>query len=351
MPDGFKVRSVPELAGEKTAEPAQKMERRGKRNGGVAESQKKKSAVRIFREPPEQLPLKQALALVEGLARLQPLQPHRTDRHDDCLQFLVRGCSLTMFIDHVHSSTQPSSLHIRQKTLSPIQTQGVHISWIRPRTQLLSLCQPLLEPRTFFLRAVVSTVAADRHVRTAGSEAVMHAVVCFFLVFALRALSILVTFAMLSILHFTNPPRSTVRDPKSAFRNLLIHPVVRRFLGDHHVVHMRLAEAGARDLDELRPFPERLEALAAAVAHARLHAADELVHARGKRPLVRHAAFDALGHELGPSPPRGTGSSGPCCPAPWRRWSPCRGRPCSCGPDTGWSRPGFPRCRRRGCRS
>jgi len=36
----------------------------------------------------------------------------------------------------------------------------------------LSLRQPLLEPRTFFLRAIVNTVAADRHIRTARDKAV-----------------------------------------------------------------------------------------------------------------------------------------------------------------------------------
>ena len=170
MPDGFEVRDVPELVGEKAAETAQKMERRGEVDGGVAEPQKKKSPVRIFRETPEYLPLQQALALIEGLARLEPLEPHRADGHDDRLQFLVRGCSLAMFIDLVHSGTLPSSLLTRQKTLSLYKTQGFlfHLNafW------RLSLCQPLLQPRTFLLGAVVRAVAADRHIGTAGRETI-----------------------------------------------------------------------------------------------------------------------------------------------------------------------------------
>ena len=67
-----------------------------------------------------------------------------------------------------------------------------------------------------------------------------------------------VTFAMVLQCFFESQVAEFI--PHSAFRIRLIHPVVRRFFGDHHVMHMRLAEAGARDLDELRPFLERLEA-------------------------------------------------------------------------------------------
>src|SRR6185369_10986981 len=94
---------------------------------------------------------------------------------------------------------------------------------------------------------------------------------------------------------FRTPFYSAIRIPK-----LLLQPVVRSFLGDHHVVNMRLAKTRARDPYELRPILQRFEAFAPAVAHACPHAADELEHARGKRPLVRYPSLDALGHELGP---------------------------------------------------
>src|SRR5512143_2889796 len=63
-------------------------------------------------------------------------------------------------------------------------------------------------------------------------------------------------------------------------------------------MHMGLAQAGARDLYELRFRPELLEVLAAAVPHARLDAAHELMHARGKRTLGRHTALNSLGNQL-----------------------------------------------------
>src|SRR5512134_2783826 len=56
----------------------------------------------------------------------------------------------------------------------------------------------------------------------------------------------------------------------------LLQPVVRRFLGDHHVVHMRLSKTRARDPYELRALLQRLEAFAPAVAHSRPYPADEL---------------------------------------------------------------------------
>src|SRR5512139_799272 len=61
---------------------------------------------------------------------------------------------------------------------------------------------------------------------------------------------------------------------------------------------MGLAQARGRDLDELRPGTERLQVLAARIPHARLQAADELVHARSEGPLGGYAPLDPLGHEL-----------------------------------------------------
>src|SRR5262249_53891935 len=74
--------------------------------------------------------------------------------------------------------------------------------------------------------------------------------------------------------------------------------IIRCFLGDLHVVDMRLAHAGCGDLDELRAGAQRVDRGAAAVAHGGAHAAHELLDDRGERPLVRHPAFDTFGHEF-----------------------------------------------------
>src|SRR5688500_8809147 len=76
------------------------------------------------------------------------------------------------------------------------------------------------------------------------------------------------------------------------------HSVVRRFLGDLHIVHVALAHAGAGHAHELRPRAHLGDALAAGVAHRGAQATRELVQDRDEAALVRHASFDALGHEL-----------------------------------------------------
>src|SRR5690606_12109375 len=75
-------------------------------------------------------------------------------------------------------------------------------------------------------------------------------------------------------------------------------PVVRRFLGDLHVVHVALALAGAGDLHELRLPAHFLDRGAADVAHGRAQATGQLVDHVRQRATVWHAALDALGHEL-----------------------------------------------------
>ena len=88
------------------------------------------------------------------------------------------------------------------------------------------------------------------------------------------------------------PPGSTTQSRAHS------HPVVGRFLDDLHVVHVRLADAGRRDLDELGARAQLLDRRAAAVAHRRAQAAHQLMDHRGQHALVRHAALDALRHEL-----------------------------------------------------
>ena len=79
---------------------------------------------------------------------------------------------------------------------------------------------------------------------------------------------------------------------------ILLRSVVRRFLRDRHVVHVALAEAGLRDLDEPRFLLQRGNVGAAAIAHAGAQPADELVNHRRHAALVGDAAFDAFRHQL-----------------------------------------------------
>src|SRR5690606_26085381 len=76
------------------------------------------------------------------------------------------------------------------------------------------------------------------------------------------------------------------------------HPVVRRLLGDLHVVDVAFALARSRDLHELRLPAHLLDARAADVTHGRAQSPGELVHHAAQRPAVRHPALDAFGHQL-----------------------------------------------------
>src|SRR5208283_2925226 len=55
-----------------------------------------------------------------------------------------------------------------------------------------------------------------------------------------------------------------------------LHRVVRSFAGDHHVVHMALAQAGGADAHEARPLLQVAHGLTAAIAHARPEPAHHL---------------------------------------------------------------------------
>src|SRR5512147_820070 len=70
-------------------------------------------------------------------------------------------------------------------------------------------------------------------------------------------------------------PKSRIRILSCTYR--LFHAVVRRFLHDLHVVHVRLAHARGRDLHELGLVAQLLHGGAARVAHAGAHAAGELL--------------------------------------------------------------------------
>src|SRR5215475_5781827 len=91
-------------------------------------------------------------------------------------------------------------------------------------------------------------------------------------------------------------------EPKSRTRiswcAMSLHAVVGSFLGDDHVVDVALAQPRRRDLDEPGLGVQLGDRGAAEVAHRRAQPADELVRRLAQRSLVRHAALDALGHEL-----------------------------------------------------
>src|SRR5512134_1234465 len=91
-------------------------------------------------------------------------------------------------------------------------------------------------------------------------------------------------------------------DPKSRMRILpstaLLHPVVRGFLGDDHVVDVALPQPRRRDLHAGGPLLEVGDVPGADVSHPRLQPPDELVDDAGERPAVRDAPLDPLGDEL-----------------------------------------------------
>src|SRR5579862_5395930 len=78
----------------------------------------------------------------------------------------------------------------------------------------------------------------------------------------------------------------------------LFNGIVGGFPGDHDIVDVAFAEAGAADAHEAGLLQEFGNLRAAAVAHARLQATDHLVDDHRDRAAVRHTSFDALGDEL-----------------------------------------------------
>src|SRR5690606_10806975 len=77
-----------------------------------------------------------------------------------------------------------------------------------------------------------------------------------------------------------------------------LHPVVRRFLGGGHVVHVALAHAGRRTANQPGLALPPGDVGAAAVAHAGAQAADELVDDRRRRTLVRDPPLNPFGYQL-----------------------------------------------------
>src|SRR5512135_3024541 len=91
-------------------------------------------------------------------------------------------------------------------------------------------------------------------------------------------------------------------EPKSRMRIFpskpLLHPIVRGFLRDDHVVDVALAQTGRRDLQETRPLLEFPDVPRPNVPHPRLQPADELEYDGRQGAPVRDAPLDPLGDEL-----------------------------------------------------
>src|SRR5690349_7284080 len=74
--------------------------------------------------------------------------------------------------------------------------------------------------------------------------------------------------------------------------------IVRAFARDGDVVDMAFAKPGAGDAYELGLAMEVGQIARADIPHRRAQSPGELMHHIADRPLVRHLALDALGHEL-----------------------------------------------------
>ena len=101
----------------------------------------------------------------------------------------------------------------------------------------------------------------------------------------------------------------------------LFQPVIRRFLGDDHVVDVAFAQPRGGDAQEAWLLLQFANVAAAAIAHARSQAADQLID------QIRQAGlYKARGPRCLPAPASrwGPARSDRNCPAPWRPSNPCR---------------------------
>src|SRR5436305_1151513 len=81
---------------------------------------------------------------------------------------------------------------------------------------------------------------------------------------------------------------------------LPLHPVVRRLLGDDHIVRVALLQAGGGDADEAGLGAQLLDRGAAGEPHPRTQAAGELRQHLVDAPLVGDHPLDPLGDQLRP---------------------------------------------------
>src|SRR4051812_26828738 len=81
-------------------------------------------------------------------------------------------------------------------------------------------------------------------------------------------------------------------------KSRLLNPVIWRFLGDDDVMHVTLAESGGGDTNETRLVLHLFNGATAAIAHACLEAAYELVHKVGEGSFRGNTAFDSFRNQL-----------------------------------------------------
>ena len=125
-------------------------------------------------------------------------------------------------------------------------------------------------------------------------------------------------------------------------------PVIRCFLDDLHVVHVRLAHAGRGDLDELCALAHLADGGAAGVTHAGAQPTHELMNHCDHAALVGNAPLDAFRAPASPRRPRGRLLEIAIARALLHgaeRAHPAI-RSCRSVPGTARSRPALPRCRR-----
>src|SRR5471030_539355 len=76
------------------------------------------------------------------------------------------------------------------------------------------------------------------------------------------------------------------------------YAVVRRFLGDLHVMNVGLSHASTGDAYEFRLGAHLFDVGAAGVTHGRTQATHQLMDDRGQRTFIGNAAFDAFRYQL-----------------------------------------------------
>src|SRR6516162_9272976 len=89
------------------------------------------------------------------------------------------------------------------------------------------------------------------------------------------------------------------KDGMRVLRRRLLDTIVGRFARDHHVVNVALTQSGPADPHEAGVLLQLWDSTAADVSHAAFYAADELISDHADSTAIRHAPFDAFGHQLG----------------------------------------------------
>src|SRR5690554_1936781 len=101
---------------------------------------------------------------------------------------------------------------------------------------------------------------------------------------------------MMAVL-FEAPPEGGARCAENGEADSVC-PVVRRFLGDLHVVYVRFAYARRGDFNELSLAAHFADGAASTIAHRSTDAPNKLVNDGDDTALIGHSAFDTFGHKF-----------------------------------------------------